>query len=92
MQQTQHTSAQVLLHPACTTNPAAVRAVQQATGRLIVLCGGKPKLLKSEPLPGTLGHLPLFINGDEDFPSLAEPRRARFIDEVDTGPFGGDAA
>lgn len=44
MQQTQHTSAQVLLHPACTTNPAAVRAVQKATGRLIVLRGGKPRL------------------------------------------------
>lgn len=53
MQQTQHTSAQVLLHPACTTNPDAVRAVQQATGRLIVLRGGKPRLASS-PLPGTL--------------------------------------
>lgn len=50
MQQTQHTTAQVLLHPACTTNPAAVRAVQQATGRLIVLRGGKPRLA-STPLP-----------------------------------------
>lgn len=51
MQQTQHTSAQVLLHPACTTNPDAVRAVQQATGRFVVLVGGRPTLKQPQTLP-----------------------------------------
>ncbi|MDG9928510.1 MULTISPECIES: hypothetical protein [unclassified Pseudomonas] len=53
----QHTttpsSRQVLIHPACITNPDAVKAVQQATGRLIVLAGGRPRLA-STPLPITL--------------------------------------
>ena len=37
MQTTQHARCPVLLHPACTTNPDAIRAVQQATGRFVVL-------------------------------------------------------
>ena len=84
MQQTQHTSAQVLLHPACTTNPAAVRAVQQATGRLIVLRGGKPKLA---PEPNFI-----FVTSQPAFlPADIADRRYFVIDECD-GPFGGDAA
>lgn len=52
-QHTPHQARQVLLHPACITNPDAVKAVQQATGRLIVLDGGRPRLA-STPLPITL--------------------------------------
>lgn len=84
MQQTQHTSAKVLLHPACTTNPAAVRAVQQATGQLIVLRGGKPQLAP-EPNFIFVASQPAFVPAD-----IAD-RRYFVIDECD-GPFGGDAA
>lgn len=56
MQTTQHTPTRcpVLLHPACTTNPDAVKAVQQATGRFIVLEGGKPML--ASPAPTAISH------------------------------------
>ena len=76
----------MLLHPACTTNPDAIRAVQQATGQLVVINGGKPKLLKSQPLF-------LFSSSHQDyFSAEATKRRFFIIDEIDTGPFGGDAA
>ncbi|MCY1314717.1 hypothetical protein D9M69_736460 [compost metagenome] len=48
-QHMQHQAAQVLLHPAAASNPEAIRTVQRATGRLIVLRGGKPTLA-SRPL------------------------------------------
>ncbi len=69
MQTTQHASrCQVLPHPACTTNPDAVRAVQQATGQLLVINGGKPQLYfatgKTDPFsPGP--HLRRFLIIDE---------------------------
>lgn len=86
MQSTQHTRCPVLLHPACTTNPDAIRAVQQATGRLVVINGGKARLLQSQPLF-------LFTTGAKDYlPAHVANRRFFIIDEIDTGPFGGDAA
>lgn len=87
MQPTQHaTPCQVLLHPACTTNPDAIRAVQQATGRLVVINGGKARLLQSQPLF-------LFATGEKDYlPAHIADRRFFIIDEIDTDPFGGDAA
>lgn len=86
MQSTQHTRCPVLLHPACTTNPAAVRAVQQATGQLVVVNGGKARLIQSQPLF-------LFVTGEKDFlPADKATRRFFVIDEIDNGPFGGDAA
>ncbi|AVO51234.1 hypothetical protein [Ectopseudomonas mendocina] len=84
MQTTQHKTAQVLLHPACTTNPAAVRAVQQATGQLIVLRGGKPQLAP-EPNFIFVVSQPAFV------PAEIADRRFFVIDELD-GLFGGDAA
>ena len=52
MQTTQHSSTcQVLLHPACATKPDAIRAVQQATGRFVVLSGGRPTLKQPTTLP-----------------------------------------
>ena len=53
MQTTQHASppCQVLLHPACTTSPDAIKAVQQATGRFVVLDGGRPTLKQTITLP-----------------------------------------
>lgn len=48
-----NTRCPVYLHPAAASNPDAVRTVQQATGRLIVLAGGRPQLA-STPLPVTL--------------------------------------
>ena len=51
MQSTQHARCPVLLHPACTTNPDAIRAVQQATGRFVVLDGGRPTLKQPTTLP-----------------------------------------
>lgn len=49
--QTQHskTRCQVYLHPTAVTSPAAVQAVQQATGQLIALEGGRPRLKRSTP-------------------------------------------
>lgn len=50
MHTTQHKSAcKVLLHPTCITNPNAVRALQQATGQLVVINGGKLQLNKPFP-------------------------------------------
>ena len=85
MQSTQHASTcQVLLHPACTTNPAAVRAVQQATGQLVVVNGGKAKLSKTNFY---------FATGAVDaIPESDHSRRFLIADEFTTGPFGGDAA
>lgn len=84
MQSTQHTRCPVLLHPACTTNPAAVRAVQQATGQLVVVNGGKAKLSKTNFY---------FATGAVDaLNESAQSRRFLIADEFTTGPFGGDAA
>ena len=86
MQSTQHTRCPVLLHPACTTNPDAIRAVQQATGRLVVINGGKARLLQPQPLFRFVSSEP------EYFPAEVAKRRFFIIDEIDTGPFDGDAA
>lgn len=51
---------QVYLHPAAASNPDAIRAVQQATCRLIVLKGGRPTFA-STPLPK-----PLFLDDIDD--------------------------
>ena len=83
MQTTQHARCPVLLHPACSTNPDAVRAVQQATGQLVVLNGGKPQL-----------HKPTFYfstGAVDPFPASTQARRYQVADDS-TGPFGGDAA
>lgn len=79
MQTTQHPPlCQVLPHPACTINPDAVRAVQQATGQLLVITGGKPQL-----------H---FATGTTDpFPPGSHLRRFLIIDEHDS-LLGGDVA
>ncbi len=49
--QTQHskTRCPVYLHPTAVNSPAAVQAVQQATGSLILLAGGRPQLKRSTP-------------------------------------------
>ncbi|MDG9926140.1 MULTISPECIES: hypothetical protein [unclassified Pseudomonas] len=85
MQTTQHARCQVLLHPACTNNPDAVRAVQQATGRLVVINGGKPQLQK----PGATF---FFVSGRQEYLSADLDCRRYFIVDELTGPFGGDAA
>lgn len=91
MQPTQHaTPCQVLLHPACTSNPDAIRAVQQATGRLVVVNGGKAKLLDPELLKSPT--LFIFASGAEDFLSAHVEGRRFFIDECDTDPFDGGSA
>ncbi|KAF1312720.1 hypothetical protein BLX42_01870 [Pseudomonas sp. SG-MS2] len=79
MQSTQHTNrCQVIPHPACTTNPDAVRAVQQATGQLLIINRGKPQL-----------H---FASGSVNpFPASAMARRFLIATELGA-PFGGDAA
>ncbi|MCY1289346.1 hypothetical protein D9M68_341780 [compost metagenome] len=85
-QHMQSQACQVFLHPAAASNPEAIRAVQQATGRLVVLKGGKPQL-GSTPLRSNF----IFATGHVDPAGIAAYRR--FLDDVDnTGPFGGDAA
>ncbi|MHB0844733.1 hypothetical protein ACYCGP_18110 [Stutzerimonas nitrititolerans] len=44
------TRCPVFLHPAAATNPRTVASIQQATGQLIVLAGGRPQL-KRNTLP-----------------------------------------
>ncbi|WP_177424336.1 hypothetical protein [Pseudomonas sp. MYb185] len=44
------TTAKIHVHPACTHSPAAVEAIQQRTGCLVVVGGGKPHL-KAQPRP-----------------------------------------
>lgn len=79
MQSTQHANrCQVIPHPACTTNPDAVRAVQQATGQLLIINGGKPQLHFATGLANP-------------FPISAPARRFLIAAEIDS-PFGGDAA
>ncbi|MCE1017265.1 hypothetical protein LU646_14780 [Pseudomonas alloputida] len=84
MQSTQHANrCQVIPHPACTTNPDAVRAVQQATGQLLVINDGKPQLTPPNFY---------FITGAVDpFPTTAQNRRVLIAEEI-SGPCGGDAA
>ena len=41
----------VYLHPAAASNPGHVRAIQQATGRFVVLEGGRPTLKQPQTLP-----------------------------------------
>lgn len=52
MDTAQHNSTRcpVYLHPTAATNPAAIASIQQATGQLIVLNGGRPQL-KRNTLP-----------------------------------------
>lgn len=45
------TRCPVYLHPAAASNPDAIRTVQQATGRLILLAGGRPQLQQPITLP-----------------------------------------
>lgn len=49
MDTAQHTSTRcpVYLHPAAATNPRTVASIQQATGQLIVLIGGRPQLKRN---------------------------------------------
>ena len=76
----------VYLHPACASKPATVLSIQQATGQLVVINGGKARLLQSQPL----FHL---TTGEMDYlPAHVANRRFFILDESDTGPFGGDAA
>ena len=76
----------MLLHPACATNPAAVRAVQEATGQLILINGGKPHLSPSRTIH-------LFVSGHADaFRDDIKPRRFAALTARNSDPFGGDAA
>ncbi|WP_313135605.1 hypothetical protein [Stutzerimonas nitrititolerans] len=52
MDTAQHNSTRcpVYLHPTAATNPTAIARIQQATGQLIVLNGGRPQL-KRNTLP-----------------------------------------
>lgn len=40
---TRTTRCPVYLHPAAASNPAVIASIQQATGQLIVLTGGRPQ-------------------------------------------------
>jgi len=44
------TRCPVFLHPAAANSPATIASIQQATGQLIVLAGGRPQL-KRNTLP-----------------------------------------
>lgn len=48
-----HTTATLHVHPACTHNRRLIEQLQATTGRLIVIQGGKPKLIVSRTLPAT---------------------------------------
>jgi len=43
------TRCPVFLHPAAATNPSIVARIQQATGQLIVLNGGRPQFKQHSP-------------------------------------------
>lgn len=86
MHSTQHTRCPVLLHPACTTNPDAIRTIQQATGQLVVINGGKAQLQKPH------AHFHFATGAVDIFPANTTGRRFVVTDESDNGPFGGDAA
>lgn len=43
----------VLLHPTAMYNPAAIRAVQQSTGGLVVISGGRARLNSSTAAPSS---------------------------------------
>ena len=88
MQTTQHSRCPVLLHPACTSNPDAIRAVQQATGRLVVIQGGKPRLQK----PKLISRLMILSGTADQFRCKSLDKRFFILDEETPGPFGGDAA
>lgn len=49
MDTAQHSSTRcpVYLHPAAATNPVTIARIQQATGQLIVLSGGRPQLKRA---------------------------------------------
>lgn len=85
MQTTQHARCPVLLHPASSSNPDTIRAIQQATGQLVVIAGGKAQLQKPEPTF-------IFTSGSQDFLRSTNLDRRYFIVDELTGPFGGDAA
>lgn len=52
-QQTNPARCRVLLHPTAMHNPGAIRAVQQATGGLIVINGGRARLNAPTAAPGS---------------------------------------
>lgn len=45
-------TAKIHVHPACTHSPAAVEAIQQRTGCLVVITGGKAQLTPP-PIPAS---------------------------------------
>lgn len=104
MDTAQHTTprCRVLLHPTATYNPDAIRAVQEATGGLIVINGGRAKLScqPQEDLAEELRRLAFrFATGHVDaLPSHHADRRFRIADRnttpttADFGPFDGGSA
>lgn len=51
-----NTRCPVYLHPAAASNPSTVRSIQHATGQLVVIAGGRPRLAASTaPAPGPFG-------------------------------------
>lgn len=58
MDTAQHSSTRcpVYLHPTAASNPRTVASIQQATGQLIVLAGGRPQLKRtSQPALSSFG-------------------------------------
>lgn len=45
------TRCPVYLHPAAASNPAVVSSIQQATGQLICITGGRPTLKQPSTAP-----------------------------------------
>lgn len=79
-----NTRCPVFLHPAAASNPATVDSIQQATGQLVVITGGKPQLSKPNFV---------FSTGDVEYlPTDNYLRRFLIADDPTTDPFGGDAA
>lgn len=50
-----NTRCPVYLHPAAASNPSIVRTIQRATGQLVVIAGGRPRLTTTAPTPGPFG-------------------------------------
>lgn len=43
------TDCRVYLHPAAASNPTTISRIQRATGRLVVIAGGRPQLKATRP-------------------------------------------
>lgn len=46
-----HTTATLHVHPTCASNRSLIEHLQAATGMLVVISNGKPKLKKPTPAP-----------------------------------------